>query len=258
MGALPRRGGDGSVLVSPAQRGGARNAQRPPSPIRQHAQPGLGDACRVWRGGRHRVPGNSRHPGRTRASPASRRSDRRNRGGWVRLPDQRGRGGYFYFDIDDSFCFAKTEGQAATVEIEFFDSYPGSSLRLQYDGLGGPYLNHPDLIQPPDSGGWKTVRWNVSDGFFGNRQNEMSDFRIAIGAGNNAAIRRVSVFLPEENGGGLRCLVLPGSTWWSEFLEWPETADAVGWRLAETESLASTNWQDVAGPFSRTNGMLRY
>jgi hypothetical protein len=166
-------------------------------------------------------------------------------------------GGYFYFDIDDTVCFAKAEGQAATVEIEFFDNYPGSSFRLQYDSLSAPYMSHPDVVQVPDTGGWKTIRWNLTDGFFGNRQNNMSDFRIFIGVGNNAAIHRVSLFFPEEQDGSVLGnpveLLVDQQT-----LEWPVASDAVGWRLTESAELGTNQWQEVPVPFNDTNGMMRY
>jgi hypothetical protein len=166
-------------------------------------------------------------------------------------------GGYFYFDIDDTFCFARSEGQRATVETEFFDAYPGSTFRLQYDGLSGPYTQHPEVVHPPDTGGWKILRWTVADGFFGNRQNGHSDFRLFIGVGRNAAIRRVSFFLPEEAGGDVVADAAPLRLE-RGLLTWPATADAVGWRPAEADSLGAPTWQDLPGPFTYTNGMVHY
>lgn len=149
---------------------------------------------------------------------------------------------YFYFDIDDAVCFANAASQAATIEVEFYDAYPGTRLRLQYDGVSASYTQHPDLIDPPDSGGWKIARWNVADGYFGNRQNNVSDFRIAPFKGEVAAIRRVSVFFPEEKGRpvaeGVMQMVEGG-------LEYSELHDAVGWRLTTTDNLLSNSWQEV-------------
>jgi hypothetical protein len=164
---------------------------------------------------------------------------------------------YFYFNLDDAVCFENTTGQAATVEIEFYDNSPGTRFRLQYDGLGGAYVDHPDIVDPPDLGGWKNIRWNITDGFFGNRQNNGSDFRIALFPGEVASIRRVSLFLPEEQGGQVgdeapRITLLNGS------LRWPATVDAVGWRLVSAENLTGGSWQEVAGPFGYTNGLVVY
>jgi hypothetical protein len=170
-------------------------------------------------------------------------------------------GGYFYFDIDDAFCFARSSGQAATVKIEFFDAYPGSSFRLQYDAVGGEfsdrYTQHPVTIAPPGTGGWKIVRWEIDDGFFGNRQNGGSDFRLFIGVGNQAAVRRVSLFLPEEAGGDVVAEAAPLRLE-RGVLKWPAAADAVGWRPAEADSLGASTWQDLPGPFTYTNGTVHH
>jgi hypothetical protein len=160
---------------------------------------------------------------------------------------------YFYFNIDDTFCKSVAEGQPATIEMEYFDSTPGMVFRLQYDSVSAAYTQHPTLVTAPGSGGWKNIRWNMADGFFGNRQNGPSDFRIAITGGAVAAIRRVSVFLPEEQGGAASAAMqfVDGG------LEWPVEYDAVGWRLSETDNLISNNWQDVS-PVVFTNGMVRH
>lgn len=165
-------------------------------------------------------------------------------------------GPYFYFAIDDAFCSGVAEGQAATIELEYYDDVAGRTLRLQYDGVSSAYALHPGAERTPGASGWKAVRWNVDDAFFGNRQNGMSDFRIGVDGGDAVAIRRVSVFLPEERGGS------PTDAPRIEFadtgLGWPEVSDATGWRLFESFNLASDPWSEVAGPFAFSNGMVRY
>ena len=101
---------------------------------------------------------------------------------------------------------------------------------------------------------WRNVRWNIADGYFGDRQNNSTDFRIVVPAG--AAIRRVSVFFPEEEGG-------PGAgspylEYADDTLRWPVLDDAVGWRLTGTDNLATNDWQEVNGPFTVSDGMLQY
>ena len=162
---------------------------------------------------------------------------------------------YFYFKIDDAFCSSNTGGQAATVEIEYYDNTPGTIFKLQYDSLTAAYALHPTIVTAPATGGWKNIRWNVADGFFGNRQNGGADFRIALNAGKVAAIRRVSVFLPEEQTGDV-VADAPRLGVVNEQLAWPALSDATGWRLFETTDLSSTNWQEVAGPFIFANGMV--
>jgi len=126
---------------------------------------------------------------------------------------------------------------------------------MQYDGLAGNYTLQPTTYSLPGTGGWKSVRWNVSDGFFGNRQNGPSDFRLVISAGQTLAIRRVSVFLPEEQSGtGANA---PAVDVANGSMSWPDTADATGWRLYSSDSLLSNNWQKVTGPLTFTNGVIR-
>jgi hypothetical protein len=164
---------------------------------------------------------------------------------------------YFYFDVDDGFCHANAAGQAATVEIEFHDSNPGTRFRLQYDSVGAAYTQHPTIVDPPDSGGWKILRWNISDGYFGNRQNNGADFRIALEPGDVAAIRRVSLFLPEEQGGEA-VADAPQIRVVNGVMEWPATADAVGWRLETAVNPAGVGWSNVPGPFTFTNGVVTF
>ena len=163
---------------------------------------------------------------------------------------------YFYFDIDDTVVYANAAGQAATIEVEYYDIHPGIRFQLQYDGLSGSYTGHPDYIYPPGTGGWKTAHWNVADGYFANRQNGPSDFRIAVRSGETAAIRRVSVFFPEEEGG------IPADAPWLDLtgmeLSWPELSDATGWRLFDTGSLMTNDWNEIPGPFTFANGMVQY
>ncbi|VGO12799.1 hypothetical protein PDESU_01353 [Pontiella desulfatans] len=163
---------------------------------------------------------------------------------------------YFYFGIDDAMVYANTAGQAATIELEYYDDAPGKTIRLQYDGTSAAYSLHPDVEITPGSGGWKYYRWNVADGYFGNRQNGLSDFRINITGGNTVAIRRVSVFLPEEQGGAQADA--PTIEFADTGLAWPEMSDVTGWRLFESGNLASNDWTEVGSGLTFTNGMVLY
>ena len=153
---------------------------------------------------------------------------------------------YYYFSIDDSIASAVSGGQQATIELEVYDDDSDANLVLQYDGLGGAYTNHPVAWDLADSGGWRNVRWNVSDAFFGNRQNGGSDFRIRPGS-TATRIRRATVFFPEDQfgaiGGGAVEIRTAGNA-----LEWSPGADAVGWRLYSSETLAPGSWEEVVQP----------
>jgi len=163
-------------------------------------------------------------------------------------------GSFYYFDIDDSFCFEVLDGQAATIDVEYFDSTAGAVMTLQYDGLSNPYTPHPDSQTAPGLGRWQHFRWNVEDGFFGNSQNGMSDFRIGFSGGVVVPVRRVSVFLPEELGG--QPIDAPQIGFSNGRMEWPELSDATGWRLYSSDSLQSNNWQEVTGVVF-ANGVIR-
>ena len=166
-------------------------------------------------------------------------------------------GSFVYFRIADTFSVSNAAGQAATVEIEYFDNTPSAVLRLHYDSLTAAYTTHPTNVTTTGTGGWKNFRWNVTNAFFGNRQNGQSDFRINITAGKTVAIRRASVFLPEEQNPG----VVPGAPrleFSGNLLKWNATDDAVGWRLFNSAVLNPANWQAITNSLSFTNGKVQY
>ncbi len=152
-------------------------------------------------------------------------------------------GSYFYFALDDAIRFAVAAGAKVTVEVAFYDSDPSVSLRLQYDSLNGAYSNHPTVIATPGAGGWRNARWEIANGFFGNRQNEGADFRIQQLGGTGIPIRRVSVFLPEKMPGAND---LPKLAWVNGGLEWSDLADATGWRLFRSYNLKPSSWEEVS------------
>ncbi len=152
-------------------------------------------------------------------------------------------GSYFYFAIDNAILSAASAGAAVTIEAEIYDNQPGVSLRLQYDSVTGAYANHPTVIGTPGSVGWRNVRWQIGNGFFGNRQNEGADFRIQQLGGNAIAIRRVSVFLPVEKPAPND---LPSLVWVNGGVEWSDLADATGWRLFRSGTLGPSTWEEVS------------
>lgn len=161
---------------------------------------------------------------------------------------------YFYFSIDDDLCYANSAGQAVTVEIDFYNGYSGTNFRLYYDGLTNAFTLHPFAVTPASvTGGWKSIRWTISDGYFGNRQNGSSDFRISFGTAT--AIRSVRIIFPEEMDSTSQPPQIQKS---QTVLEWPVLSDAIGWRLHQTGNLLSNMWNEVSGPFVMTNGVMRY
>jgi hypothetical protein len=181
--------------------------------------------------------------------------------------DCRTNGGlYVYFRIADTFCVSNSAGQAATVEVEYYDNTSGALLRLQHDSLTAAYTTHPVSVTTVGTGGWKNFRWTVTNAFFGNRQNGQSDFRLNITpAGKTVGIRRASVFLPEETK-GTAVAGAPALQFSNGRLNWSGKADATGWGLSRSGNLVGGNWQEVTpptnwlapGPFSITNGTIQY
>lgn len=107
---------------------------------------------------------------------------------------------YYYFQLSDAFSVSNILGQAATIEIEYYDNVAGANIRVQYDSVTNAYTSTTSF-NTTGSGGWKNYRWNVTNAFFGNRQNGGSDFRVALNTGKVIGVRRVSVFLPETTSG---------------------------------------------------------
>ena len=105
---------------------------------------------------------------------------------------------YFYFNVTDAFAF---QGSApdATIELEYFDESGGVSIGLQYDGASGAYTNHSKHVTTAGSGRWRSVRFELTDAYFGNRQNGGADFRFTVPGGKTLHINRVWVRLPAQN-----------------------------------------------------------
>ena len=110
---------------------------------------------------------------------------------------------YMYFSVNNQFAHQLSNGDV-TIEVEYFDSFNGSGsgtvLGLQYDGSGiidlPEYTSHPQSITTTDSNTWRTVRFEISDAYFGGRQNMQADFRLRLN-GKKLHVNRVWVRLPE-------------------------------------------------------------
>lgn len=97
---------------------------------------------------------------------------------------------YLYFALDDAFLFQEIDGRDVTIEIEYLDSGSGQ-FNLAYDSPNGIHqLTAPASLTASDH--WRTHRFELSDAFFGNRQNDDSDFRLEK-AGGNLFVRSVRV-----------------------------------------------------------------
>jgi len=87
---------------------------------------------------------------------------------------------YFYFNVDTLLAFEVAQGMDVTIEVEYFDGNGDIDLTLEYDGINGVYTLHPRRITTRGSGLWLTARFEISDAYFGDRQNGGSDFRLGL------------------------------------------------------------------------------
>ncbi len=172
---------------------------------------------------------------------------------------------YLYFQVNDTFCVSNSAGQSATIEIEYYDSVTNAAIKVQYDSVTNAYTGTAQFTTK-GYGGWKNYRWNVTNAFFGNRENGGADLRVSISPTNKVVgIRRVSVFLPEENS-GLVTTNAPALQSANNRFSWSGKADATGWGLTQNGNLVVGNWQELAtptnwlapGPFSITNTTFQY
>lgn len=110
---------------------------------------------------------------------------------------------YFYFDIED--LFAAGLDVAVEVSISYLDAGSGR-LQLHYDSTdsawpgGGAYKTaEPANVERQGTGTWKTLRFQIGDGRFANRQNNLSDLRI-WSQGDALLVREVRVKKLEPAG----------------------------------------------------------
>ena len=108
---------------------------------------------------------------------------------------------HMYFRIDDTFIFSGEH--EVWIVMEYFDE--GTRIDCQYDSNGvgavnGSYRGANDgayaMLNPGNTGIWKTHVWHIVDGRFENRANG-SDFRISTHGQSDMWINRVWIFLYE-------------------------------------------------------------
>lgn len=83
---------------------------------------------------------------------------------------------YMYFNIDDGFA-ANGSHPNMFLTFHYWDG-PSTTLWIQYDSTAGAYTNGPS-ITTQGTNKWKTKTFEFSNAYFGNRQNNGADFRIA-------------------------------------------------------------------------------
>jgi hypothetical protein len=86
---------------------------------------------------------------------------------------------------------------------------------LHYDSVIGPYQIATPTISLRGTGLWLTARFNLTNAYFGNREDGGADFRIAVGANATLFVDEVRVSLPDNFPPPRKATVLvpPGATW---------------------------------------------
>jgi hypothetical protein len=104
---------------------------------------------------------------------------------------------YMYFNADRDFVFAQETKLRVTVEyfdqgrFDFWLDYDSTDANADMQGR----YKQTQQIRLTDSGEWKTATFDLPDAYFGGRQNEGADFRIATGD-NDLYINAVTVMKP--------------------------------------------------------------
>lgn len=104
---------------------------------------------------------------------------------------------YVYFDVDDVFVHAG-DRPALTIFCDYHDAGAGP-ITLQYDSTSGSYT-FGGTVNRAGVNTWKQARFDVTDAYFGNRQNNGADFRISGGVGTTFYLDTVVVTAPRRAG----------------------------------------------------------
>jgi chitodextrinase len=97
---------------------------------------------------------------------------------------------YFYFQVDDGYAYQGSKPNL-DITIDYYDTGTGS-LVLQYDAASASYKSGTSVTLT-GSNTWKQYTFQVTDAYFGNRQNYLSDLRIAKTGGGNFYLDVVKV-----------------------------------------------------------------
>jgi hypothetical protein len=102
---------------------------------------------------------------------------------------------YIYLDVDDDWAY---QGNKKTIKFTF-DYYDNgtTAINLKYDGTSASFTL-AGSFNKTNTTPWKTKTWEVSDAYFGNRQNSGNDIRIAGGNTAHFYIDKVTVeYVPD-------------------------------------------------------------
>lgn len=110
---------------------------------------------------------------------------------------------YLQFNIADDIMFQLPEGSDITILVEYFDQGT-DQFYIQYDAhfggdLGDGRFKVTGVLTKTDTDEFRIAQFNIPDAFFGNRQNDGTDFRISDNNDGAEVVSSVTVvYLPSE------------------------------------------------------------
>jgi len=105
---------------------------------------------------------------------------------------------YMYFDLDDAFMYQLSPGEDVTIIVDYYDAGGAVDIGLHYDSVSDQWKTHPKSFTTSGTNTWRTVRFEIDDAYFGNRENG-GDFRLRSDALHNMNIARVRLVLEESS-----------------------------------------------------------
>ncbi len=105
---------------------------------------------------------------------------------------------YMYFDVDDAFMYQVSAGEDVTIIVDYYDTSDAVTIGLNYDSVSAQWQTHPKSFTTSGTNTWRTVRFEIDDAYFGNRENG-GDFRLCSDALYNMNIARVRVVLEQSS-----------------------------------------------------------
>ncbi|MCK5565916.1 MAG: PASTA domain-containing protein, partial [Planctomycetes bacterium] len=110
---------------------------------------------------------------------------------------RRATGLYMYFDVDDATLYQVAAGQDVTIIVDYYDTSDNVTIGIHYDSVPNQWQTHPKSFTTLGTNEWQTVRFEIDDAYFGNRENG-ADFRLRSNTVYNMNIARVRVILAES------------------------------------------------------------
>ena len=122
----------------------------------------------------------------------------------------RWKGHYLYFRVSNKWAFQGSRPDA-WIRIEYYDGIQGQPLCLEYDAVGddaSARYQRAEQISMTGSGRWRHHTFHLTDAYFGDRENNASDFRLSSQQDAEFHINRVWVYPSQPPAGP--AIIIPG------------------------------------------------